>query len=112
MAFCQAHAKARTPGGGGASGSLAVPSTEALGWIALSALVPQVVGHTLLTFALRRATPTEVGLATAAEPVLSTLLAWLWLREVPTALVLGGCAVTLVGVLLGARPARVPSPAT
>lgn len=93
---------------GGPAAALALPSTEALAWIALSALVPQVVGHTLLTFALRRATPTEVGLATAAEPVLSTLLAWLWLTEVPTSVVLGGCAVTLVGVILGASRAGGP----
>jgi drug/metabolite transporter (DMT)-like permease len=77
------------------------PSAEALGWIVLAAVIPQVVGHTLLTSALRRATPTEVGLATAAEPVLSTLLAWLWLAELPTEVVLVGCAVALLGVVLG-----------
>lgn len=99
-----ALALAAVLGGDDATSALAMPSTGALGWIALSALVPQVVGHTLLTYALRRATPTEVGLATAAEPVLSTLLAWFWLAEVPTSLVFCGCAVTLVGVVLGARP--------
>lgn len=84
----------------------ALPSPESLGWIALSALVPQLIGHTALTYALKEATPTEVGLATALEPVLSTLLAWLWLTEVPGALVLAGCAVTLVGVLVGVSPRR------
>lgn len=81
------------------------PSEAAMGWLALSALVPQVVGHTLLTYALRRATPTEVGLATAAEPVLSTVLAWVVLTETPTEIVLAGCGLTLVGVVVGARPA-------
>ncbi|UJR85382.1 DMT family transporter [Sandaracinus amylolyticus] len=75
----------------------------ALGWIALSALVPQAVGHTLLTRALRRATPTMVGLATCAEPVLSTLLAIPILAETPTPLVVAGCAVTIAGVLVGMR---------
>ncbi|AKF11202.1 DMT family transporter [Sandaracinus amylolyticus] len=75
----------------------------ALGWIALSALVPQVVGHTLLTRALRRATPTMVGLATCAEPVLSTLLAVPILAEVPTPLVIAGCVVTIAGVMVGMR---------
>jgi drug/metabolite transporter (DMT)-like permease len=78
-----------------------LPSLPSLGWIALSALVPQVLGHTALTYALKRATPTEVGLATALEPVLATVLAWLWLAETPAALVLAGCAVTLTGVLVG-----------
>ena len=85
---------------------VALPSFEGLGWIVLSALVPQVIGHTALTYALRGATPTEVGLATALEPVLSTLLAWLWLSEAPAGLVLVGCGVTLVGVLVGAVPKR------
>jgi len=67
----------------------------------LAAVIPQVLGHTLLTSALGRATPSEVGLATAAEPVLSTLFAWLWLAELPTEWVLVGCVVALLGVVLG-----------
>lgn len=82
-------------------GAPILPSPEGLGWIVLAAVIPQVLGHTLLTSALTRATPSEVGLATAAEPVLSTLLAWLWLAELPTSLVLIGCAVALLGVLAG-----------
>lgn len=77
------------------------PTSEGLGWIVLAALVPQLIGHTLLTSALTRATPTEVGLATAAEPVLSTLLAWVWLSELPGPLVLVGCGVALIGVVAG-----------
>lgn len=81
--------------------SVSWPSWPSFGWIALSALIPQVVGHTLLTRALKHATPTEVGLATTLEPVLSTLLAWWWLAELPTGWVLVGCGVTLVGVGIG-----------
>lgn len=85
---------------------LEFPSASALGWIALAALLPQLIGHTLLTSALRRATPTEVGLATAAEPVLSTLLAWVWLNELPTPVVLLGCGVALIGVVVGVAGRR------
>ncbi|MDQ3034650.1 MAG: DMT family transporter [Myxococcota bacterium] len=84
----------------------ALPSMQALGWIAMSALIPQLVGHTLLTRALRRATPTVVGLATCSEPVLSTLLAIPILGERPEPVVLIGCAVTLAGVLGGVRATR------
>lgn len=72
-------------------------------WIALAALVPQVIGHSLLTRALRGASPTVVGLATCSEPVLSTLLAIPVLSETPPPIVVLGCAVTLGGVILGAR---------
>lgn len=85
--------------------TLANLDAGALGWIAMSALIPQLVGHTLLTRALRRATPTVVGLATCAEPVISTVLAIPILGERPAASVLAGCAITLAGVLLGMRRA-------
>lgn len=94
-----------------AGDAMALPGAEALGWIAMSALVPQVIGHSLLTRALRDATPTVVGLSTCAEPVLSTLLAALLLEERPGGWVLVGCAVTLSGVLVGVFDAgRSPRP--
>jgi drug/metabolite transporter (DMT)-like permease len=81
--------------------SITPPDAEAFVFITLAALIPQVIGHGALTWALDRATPTEVGLATAIEPVLSTLLAWLVFAEVPTPLVLVGASLTLAAVVLG-----------
>lgn len=81
---------------------------EALFYIFLSALVPQLVGHGLMTWSLRHTTPTVVGLATLGEPVGSTLLAWAWLGETAPAAVLVGCAVVLLALVLalsGPRPA-------
>jgi drug/metabolite transporter (DMT)-like permease len=69
----------------------------------MSALVPQVIGHSLLTRAVRHTTPTVVALATTSEPVLSALFAIPILGEVPSALVALGCAITLAGVVLGVR---------
>jgi drug/metabolite transporter (DMT)-like permease len=80
------------------------PDEDALIAIALAALIPQVVGHGALTWALERATPTEVGLATAIEPVISTALAWLVLAEVPTPLVAAGAVLTLAAVVAGVLP--------
>jgi drug/metabolite transporter (DMT)-like permease len=80
---------------------IAMPSSSALFFIALAALVPQLVGHTALTWALRRATPTEVGLATAVEPALSTVLAWLVFAERPSLVVGLGALVTLGSVVAG-----------
>lgn len=79
-------------------------SAESLAWIAMAALVPQLVGHNLLTWSLRHATPTAVGIATVGEPVGATLLAWLWLEEPLGPLVGAGCAVTLVAVLFSVAP--------
>lgn len=69
-------------------------------WIALAALIPQLIGHNLLTYALRYSTPTAVGIATVGEPVGATFLAWIWLDETLSGLVAIGCAITLAAVLL------------
>jgi drug/metabolite transporter (DMT)-like permease len=88
---------------------LAPASGEALGYLLLAALVPQLVGHSLLTWSLRHAAPAVVGTATLGEPVGATLLAWLWLGEAADPWVVVGCAVTLVAV--AAALAQVRSPA-
>lgn len=82
---------------------LEAASDEALLWIALAALLPQLVGHTLLTWSLGHARPTVVGMATVGEPVGSTILAFLWLGESVSAAVLVGCAITLCAVVLALR---------
>lgn len=79
---------------------IAFASLESFGWVALAALVPQLIGHNLLTWSLRHATPTAVGIATVGEPVGATFLAWVWLSEVPSPVVLIGCAITLVAVFV------------
>ncbi len=83
-------------------------SDEALLWIIAAALVPQLIGHTLLTWALRHTRPTVVGMATVGEPVGSTLLAWLWLGESVEPHIALGCAVTLAAVALALWEPRRP----
>jgi drug/metabolite transporter (DMT)-like permease len=75
-------------------------SFEALFYLALAALIPQLIGHNLLTWSLRHASPTSVGIATVGEPVGATLLGWFWLGEHVSPIVMLGCSVTLVGVLI------------
>ena len=84
-------------------------STSAAGWLLLSALVPQMVGHNLLTWALRHAKPTVVGMATVGEPVGASVLGFLVLGEVVGPAAALGCAVTLGAVLLALR-STAPTP--
>lgn len=80
------------------------------GWLLLLALIPQIIGHSSLNWALRHLPVTYVSLSVLAEPIGSTLLAWWVLSEPPTwAAVLGG-ALILVGLLIAGRPARRPAP--
>jgi drug/metabolite transporter (DMT)-like permease len=85
---------------------LAFAGLEPFIYVVLAALFPQLVGHGLVTWSLRHTRPTIVAIATLGEPVGSTLLAWMLLRESVGPMTLLGCGVTLVGVGLAVwRPA-------
>ncbi len=83
------------------------------GWIALLALVPQLIGHSTFNWALRHLPATPVAIVLFGEPVGATVLAWLILAETPSAARIAGAAVILAGVFIAARstPAVDPEPA-
>ncbi len=84
-----------------AAGTAPLPEGERALWaLVAAALLPQLVGHSLLTWALRHARPAVVGMATVGEPVGAAVLAWLWLGEAVPPVVAAGCAVTLAAVAL------------
>lgn len=66
--------------------------------ILLTAIVPQLIGHTVLNWAVARISPTLVTLAILFEPVGASCLGYLVFREVPPGAVLAGAAVLLLGV--------------
>jgi drug/metabolite transporter (DMT)-like permease len=69
--------------------------------IALSAIVPSLLGHTLLNHAVRR-TPTHlVALAILGEPVGASLMTWAFFAEAPPAHAALGGAIVLTGIALG-----------
>ncbi len=69
-------------------------------WMAMAALVPQVVGHSLLNWSLGHWPAVNVSLAVRAEPILSTLLAIPILGDVPHWVVVPGGVLVLLGVYL------------
>ncbi len=90
----------------GAAGlSLTGYSGETYLFLVLVALVPQVVGHSFLNWTLARVSATLVSVAVMAEPVVSTVLALLLLKEVPPVTSLAGGAVILAGIYLALRRA-------
>ena len=76
---------------------------ESYFWMAMAALLPQVVGHSLLNWALGYMPAVNVTLAVRAEPVLATLLAVPALGEVPPWTALPGGALLLLGVYIAIR---------
>jgi len=79
---------------------------QALVWLVLLALIPQLVGHSAFNWALRYLPATYVSVTVLGEPVGSIVLAALFLKEVPSGLKLIGCACILGGIVLASLRAR------
>jgi len=72
-------------------------------WIALLAAGPQLLGHTAYNWALRYVSATFVTVTLLAEPIGATVLAIVFLSQVPSPLRLAGGVCILAGILLAAR---------
>jgi drug/metabolite transporter (DMT)-like permease len=64
---------------------------------------PQFLGHTVFNYLLEHVKASVVAVALLAEPVGATLLAYLFLDEVPTTVTVVGGAIVLVGVWMAIR---------
>lgn len=71
--------------------------------MALLALVPQVIGHSSLNWALRFVPATLVTIAVLGEPVGATILSTLILNEAPSLIEIGGGGLILLGIYLAFR---------
>ena len=83
-------------------GVVQVPVWVLIGWIVvLGAVVP----FWLSIAALRHLPPTAAGIVATVEPVLASVVAWLWLEQVLTGWQIAGGLVVLAGIVL-AQTAR------
>ena len=76
---------------------------QAYMFIGFLALGPQLLGHTSFNWALRYVPAPTVAMAVLGEPIGTTLLAWLLLRQPPTLFEAIGGAVICGGIYLAAR---------
>lgn len=87
-------------------------------WLAIAGLVvgAQLLGHSLLNYALHRVSATTVSVLILLEVPGAALIAWLWLGQLPRPAALPGLALLLTGVAVvvlgGARAARRTTPVT
>jgi drug/metabolite transporter (DMT)-like permease len=82
--------------------------TRVYGWFILLAILPQIVGHSILNWALRYLSSAYVSLTLLGEPVGSTLLAYIFLGERPGALKIIGAILILMGILIASYRRRMP----
>lgn len=90
-------------GSGGSPGNL---SGTALLLLLALAIGPQLIGHTAVNWAVRRAPATVVALAILGEPVGAAALAWLLFDERFSGAQLAGFAMLLCGIFLAARAGK------
>lgn len=76
--------------------------------IALCALVPSLLGHTLLNASVRRIPTHLVSLAILGEPIGASVLTWVFFAEEPPAHAAIGGLVILCGIALGFACRRAP----
>ncbi|RME06847.1 MAG: DMT family transporter [Anaerolineae bacterium] len=72
-------------------------------WLVLLALVPQLLGHSTFNWALRYLTAAYVSITLLGEPIGSAILAYIFLGEVPGALMVFGAILILVGIYVASQ---------
>jgi drug/metabolite transporter (DMT)-like permease len=75
-------------------------SWRAYAWVLLLGLLPQLVGHSTLNWAVRHLSATFVSIVTLAEPICSGVLAFLVLHETITVSTGLGAAFVLAGIYI------------
>jgi drug/metabolite transporter (DMT)-like permease len=72
-------------------------------WFLFLALIPQLLGHSTFNWALRYLPAAFVSITLLGEPIGSAILAYFILDEVPTALMVFGAILILVGIYIASR---------
>jgi drug/metabolite transporter (DMT)-like permease len=69
-------------------------------------IVPTIVGYLCWNFALSRAPASKVSSIMYVQPLIASVIAWLWLGQVPGMLTAAGGALAIGGVVLTVRSSR------
>jgi drug/metabolite transporter (DMT)-like permease len=78
-------------------------ANQAYLWLLLLAFIPQLLGHTSFNWALRFLSAGYVSIALLGEPIGTTILAMIFLGEMPTFVKIIGGTLIFVGILLASR---------
>jgi len=70
------------------------------------ALIPQMLGHSILNYTLKFLPATLISMALLGEPIGSTLLAVLFLNEIPSTMEIIGGILILIGIMVSVLPAK------
>jgi len=69
-------------------------------WFILLAIIPQLLGHSSLNYALGYLSAAFVSIVLLGEPIGATILAYIFLGEVPTIMKVSGAVLILAGIYI------------
>jgi drug/metabolite transporter (DMT)-like permease len=75
-------------------------------WLLLLAIVPQLLGHSTFNWALRYLPASLVSITLLGEPIGSTILAFIILKESPSLLKIAGAVLILAGIYVASASSK------
>ena len=72
-------------------------------WMLLLAIIPQLLGHSTFNWALRYLSAAYVSITLLGEPIGSAILAYFFLKEVPSGLMVFGAILILIGIYIASQ---------
>lgn len=78
-------------------------------WLLAIAIFPQLIGHSTYNWALRYLPVALVAVTTLGEPIGSSILAFIILKETPSTLQIIGGALILTGIYVTSRRTKTPA---
>lgn len=96
------------------TGTVPLAGYDTTAWLAIAALVagPQLLGHSMFSYALRRVSATTVSVLILLEVPGAALIGWLWLGQLPPPAAWPGLVTLVAGVtvvILAGRRAAPPA---
>jgi drug/metabolite transporter (DMT)-like permease len=78
-------------------------------WLVLLALIPQLIGHSAFNWALGFLPAAIVAISLLGEPIGSTVLAYIFLREIPGWLQILGAILIFIGIFIASKTSSPPT---
>lgn len=89
-------------------------SAAGYGWLVALAVIPQLIGHSALNYAVKYMSATYISVLTKLEPIVSAIIAYFAFAEVPSVWEVLGSVFILVGVVVASlrqqrRATKIPA---
>ncbi|MDO9545299.1 MAG: DMT family transporter [Pelolinea sp.] len=88
------------------NGQIVITDISGLKWLLLIAFIPQVIGHSLLNWSLGLLPAYSVAISLLGEPIGSSMLAIVFLKEIPSLIEIISSLVILLGIIIAVTKSK------